>query len=88
VANIFDIVARIAKAAEQSKISSYKVDILNRVSDVVEAFLEQDSASSRGLVGARDLTRAVQYARENGRGVESVQIWDPQRVQDENKDGL
>jgi hypothetical protein len=88
VANIFDIVARIAKAAEQSKISSYKVDILNRVSGVLKAVLEQEGASSRGLMGARELTRAVQYARENGRGMESVQIWDPQRVQKENEDGL
>lgn len=88
VVHIFDIVARIAKAAEQSKISDYNVDTLNKASGVVKAFLEQEGAISRGLMGARELMRAVQYARENGRGMESVQIWDPQRAQDENEDGL
>jgi hypothetical protein len=84
VALIFEIVARGVEEAGQLKLSGYSFVILNKVSGVVKEFLEREDTSSRGLMGARSATRAVQYARENGRSMESVQIWDPQN---ENKDG-
>ena len=88
VAHIFVIVAHGEKEAEQLKLSGgYSFVILNKVSGVMKEFLECGDTSSRGLMGARSATRAVQHARENGRSMESVQIWDPQRVQDENTDG-
>jgi hypothetical protein len=84
VAFIFEIVARGEKEAGQLKLSDYSFVILNKVSGVMKEFLERGDTSSRGLMGAKSATRAVQFAREDGRSMESVQIWDPQN---ENKDG-
>jgi hypothetical protein len=61
VAHIFDIVAHGEKEAEQLKLSGgYGFVVLNKVSVVMREFLERDGMSSRGLMGARSATRAVQ----------------------------
>jgi hypothetical protein len=78
VGYIFNIVARDDKAAEQQKFPSPGSKILNKASGVVKAFLDRDDVGGNGLMQARALTRAVQYAQANDR-LGDVQIWDPQK---------
>jgi hypothetical protein len=77
VACILEIVARGDKVAEQLGYSGHGFEILSKASGVVKAFLDRDETGKQGLMGARALTRAMQYDRENDR-LGDVQIWDPQ----------
>ena len=50
----------------------------------MKAFLTRENAGMQGLMRTRGLTRAVQYAYGNNT-LADLQIWDPQRFQDEQR---
>jgi hypothetical protein len=84
VGYIFDIVAGGDREAEQLKLSDTGSKILHKTSEVVKAFLTRENTGMQGLTRTRGLTRAVQYAYGNNT-LADLQIWDPQRSQDEQR---
>lgn len=76
VGYILEVVSTGDKVAEKLKLSGQGGKVLYKAAGVLEAFLKRDNNGMRGLMQARALTRAGQYAEENNE-LDSLQIWNP-----------